>query len=42
MEVNVAGEGKGMGGECNVQAQEADVQDQGHKLRVMGYLASIK
>jgi hypothetical protein len=42
MEGNVAGEEKGMDGECNVQAQETDVQDQGRKLSVVGYLASAK
>jgi hypothetical protein len=41
MEGNVAGVRKGMGGECNVQAQEADVQE-GPKLRVVSYLASAK
>jgi hypothetical protein len=38
VEGDVAGEGKRMGDDCNAQAQEAGVSDQGCKLRVYGVM----
>jgi hypothetical protein len=42
MEGNVAREGKEMGGDYNVQAQECGVQDQGRKLRVVSHFSATK